>query len=88
VVEPDRFKPLLVPVMLMFTVFWPWAAVRVSVQVVDAPGANVAAAHVTVAPGAVPASPLIGAPPVFDTATTIDTVLPVVTVGPGADPAG
>lgn len=57
-------------------------------HVVDAPGANVAVAHVTVPPGAEPVRFVIGAVPVFDTGTMMFAVLPVGTDGPGAAPAG
>jgi len=86
--EPDRVSPLLVPVIVIANVFWPCTAVAVMVHVVDAPAASVVAAHVRLPAGVLPPSPVIGEPPVFDTGTTIETVLPVTTDGPGAVPAG
>lgn len=57
-------------------------------HVVDAAGANVVVAQATLPPGAEPVKFVIGASPVFDTATVIVAGLPMVTDGPGAEPAG
>ena len=86
--EPDNDEPLLTPVNEIVSVLAPWTTGRLIVHVVDAPGANVAAPHVTPPPGAIAAKLVIGEPPVFDTVTLIEAELPVGSVGPGDVPAG